>query len=150
MGAVTYPNEKVVDFITENLIPLQISNEAEPYIGQFNVKWTPRIFILDPNGKEHQSTLGFMKPENFIPSLELGMAKVDFDLECFEDCLSHLDHILTASPESSSAPEAVYLKGVAGYKKSGDAAPLKDAYNRLQKEYPDSEWTERASPYRLL
>jgi hypothetical protein len=150
MGAVTYPNEKVIALITENVIPLQLVSDTEPYASQFNVRWTPKIIILDPKGKEHQSTLGFMGPENFIASIELGLAKVDFDLGNIENCRRHLDKILTGLPKSSSAPEAVFLEGVTAFKISGSAEALKGAYNKLQEKYPDSEWTERASPYRLL
>jgi hypothetical protein len=31
-----------------------------------------------------------------------------------------------------------------------DPKPLKEAYERLQKEHPESEWTKRALPYRLI
>jgi hypothetical protein len=38
----------------------------------------------------------------------------------------------------------------AGDKLSGEAGPLKDAYNTLNDRYPDSEWAQRTQPYRLL
>jgi outer membrane protein assembly factor BamD (BamD/ComL family) len=57
---------------------------------------------------------------------------------------------LAEYPKSDSAPEAVYLRGVCGYKSTHAPKPLKEAYERLQAQYPSSEWTKRAYPYRLL
>ena len=36
------------------------------------------------------------------------------------------------------------------FKNTGNPAPLKEAYETLSSQYPDSEWTKRAYPYRLL
>lgn len=150
MDAVTYPDETVADFITDNLIALRLKYDTEPYASQFQVKWTPDIIILGPDGKAHQQSVGFMHAKDFIAFLELGMAKVDFDSDCFEDSLEHLENILSRFKDTPSAPEAVFLRGVNNYKKSGSPGPLKDAYEKLQADYPDNPWAKRASPYRLL
>jgi hypothetical protein len=150
MDAVTYPNSEVADFISKNLIPLRIGSDVDPYAGQFNVKWTPKILILDSTGKIHQDNVGFYPPEEFIASLELGMAKMDFDLDCLEETTSHLDHILAKYPQTPEAAEAIFIGGVAEYKKSGSGEPLKNAYKKLREKYPNSEWATRAAPYRLL
>lgn len=114
------------------------------------VKWTPTIFVLDQSGIIHQSIVGFLPPEEFIPALELGLAKVDFDLDCLDECQHHLNRILGSHPRSASAPEAVYLLGVTRFKMTEQSGALKEAYYQLQERYPDSDWTRRASPYRLL
>ena len=51
-------------------------------------------------------------------------------------------------PWSFAAPEAVYYRGVCGYKTTHEAGPLKKAYERIAKEYPNNEWVKRALPYR--
>lgn len=150
MDAVTYPDEIVADYIDDTFIPLRMSSDIQPYADDFQVKWTPRIIILDPTGAVHQSNVGFFPPEEFIPSLELGLAKVDFNQDCLEECRQHLNRILSSHPQSFSAPEAVYLKGVVKYKTIGDAKFLKEAYYQLQERYPASEWAQRTWPYRLL
>ena len=66
------------------------------------------------------------------------------------EAISAREELLAKYPRSDSAPEAIYIRGVSRYKSTHDAKPLKEAYERLQQEYPTSEWTERASPYRLL
>ncbi len=149
MGAVTYPNEKVADFITSRMVPLQALSDS-PLAADFKIKWTPTIIVLDYYGKEHHRTVGFFPPEEFIPSLLLGMGKIDFDTDQFDAAIIHFDTLLAEYPKSSSAPEAIYLRGVSRYKASHDAAPLKEAYEKLKAEYPASEWVKRAEPYSLL
>jgi tetratricopeptide (TPR) repeat protein len=150
MDTVTYPNPTVVQFIQRRMVPVQVAYNAQPLASEFNVKWTPTLITLDSEGKEHHRTLGFLPPRDLIPSLMLGIAKCHFDAEQLDAAISILEELLDEYPQSDSAPEAIYLRGVSRYKSAHDAKPLKEAYERLQKEYPSSEWTKRASPYRLL
>ena len=150
MGAVTYPDPKVVQFIQDHMIPLQVLFNAQPLAKEFNIKWTPTVITLDAEGKEHHRTVGFLPPEEFIPSLMLGIAKSHFDQEKYEEALSVLDKLLKEYPRSDSAPEAAYFQGVSKYKSTQDAKFLKAVYEKLQAEYPSSEWTKRAYPYRLI
>lgn len=150
MGAVTFPKPEVVDFITGNLIALRLPHDHKPLSEQFQVKWTPTLVTLDTEGKEHHRTVGFLPPEELIPSLLLGRAKVHFDHEQFEPALKSLETIINDYPKSSAAPEAIFLKGVCRYKHTQEPKPLKEAYEQLQKEHPGSEWAKRALPYRLI
>lgn len=150
MDAVTYPNPDVVAFVESSVVPLRLPFDHKPLSEEFQVKWTPTLVTLDGEGKEHHRTVGFLPPEELIPSLLLGKAKVNFDLDNFESAIETLKDILKAHSKSDSAPEAIYLLGVSRYKSTHEAKPLKDAYEKLQAEYPDSEWTKRAYPYRLL
>ncbi len=150
MDAVTYPNDKVIEFIQKNMIPLRVAFDAKPLSTDFDVKWTPTLITLDANGKEHQRSVGFLPPEELIPSLLLGIAKSYFNRERFSEALSNLDQLLADYPKSDAAPEATYLRGVCRYKSTHDPKPLKGAYEQLQANYPSSEWTKRAYPYRLL
>jgi hypothetical protein len=150
MGAVTFPDAKVMAFIKQNLIPIRLPHDHKPLAEQFQVKWTPALVTLDTEGKEHHRTVGFLSPEELIPSLLLGKAKIDFDHEDFAKALVSLEALLKDYPKSGAAPEAIFLRGVCGYKSTHTPKPLKEAYEKLAKDYPDSEWTKRAYPYRLL
>jgi tetratricopeptide (TPR) repeat protein len=150
MDAVTYPNPMVIEFIQKHLIPVQVAYNAQPLATDFNIRWTPTLITLDFDGKEHHRTVGFLSPEELIPSLMLGIAKCHFDAERFEQAISNLEKLLAEFRQSDSAAEAVYLHGVSRYKKTHKAEFLKEAYEKLQKDYPSSEWTKRALPYRLL
>ncbi len=149
MGAVTYPDARVAEFVISRMVPLQVPADS-PLAGDFKVKWTPTIAVLDFYGKEHHRTVGFFPPEEFVPNLLLGMGKIDFDIDQFNDAILNLDQLLAKFPKCDAAPEAIYLRGVARYKSSHNAAPLKEAYEKLKAEYPASEWTKRAEPYGLL
>ncbi len=150
MDAVTYPVEEVAAFIEQNVVALRVPTADEAMMAQFNVKWTPTLVTLDADGKEHHRTVGFFGPEELVPSLLLGLAKSDFELERFDDVIGKLDRILTLYPQSSAAAEAIFLRGVTLFKSTHQAAPLKDAYQTLAVKYPENEWTKRAYPYRLL
>jgi len=150
MDAVTYPDSGVTSFILEHMVPVRIAFDAEPHAKDFNVKWTPTIITLDYEGKEHHRTLGFLAPEDLVASLLLGMGKINFDTDEFDDALVNLDRVTSDYSKSNSAPEAIFFWGVSGYKSSHDPKKLKEAYERLQAEYPGSEWTKRAYPYRLI
>jgi len=150
MGAVTFPDSNVIDFITQHVIPLQLPHDHNPLSDKFRVKWTPTLVTLDAEGTEHHRTVGFLAPEDLIPSLILGRAKIHFDHENFEEALQSLDALLKDHPRSGAAPEAIFIRGVCLYKTTRQPKPLKDAYERLRADYPENEWTKRAYPYRLL
>lgn len=108
------------------------------------------LAVLDWSGKEHQRTVGLLPPEELIPSVLLGIAKIHFDLDQFGDTMAILDKILSDHAGSGAAPEAVFLKGVCGYKSTHNPTHLKEAYEKLKAAYPTSEWTKCVLPYRLL
>jgi len=94
MGAVTFPDAKVIAFIKQNVIPIRLPHDHKPLAEQFQVKWTPALVTLDMEGKEHHRTVGFLSPEELIPSLLLGKAKIDFDHEDFGKALTTLEDLL--------------------------------------------------------
>ncbi|MFZ2447109.1 MAG: hypothetical protein WAW37_12185 [Syntrophobacteraceae bacterium] len=150
MDAVTYPNPKVIDFLQNKVVPLQLKSDAQPYAADYMVKWTPSLLVIDGDGKEHHRILGFLPPVELIPSLLLGLGKARFNHDRFAEALECFEQVITEYAYSSSAPEAVFLKGVAMYKSTHQPGHLKDAYNLLQVRYHYSEWARRAYPYWLL
>ncbi len=150
MDAVSYPENKVVSFIEGNFIPVRLSFDNKPYGDKYNVKWTPTLVILSPEAQEHYRTVGFLGTEELLASLLLGLGKYYFDNDRFEEALSHFEQLAADYGQSSSAPEAIFLTGVCNYKRSHDPQPLKAAYEKLSAAFPNSEWTKRAYPYRLL
>lgn len=150
MDAVSYPDPRVVDFVTETVVPLRVPADSRPLADDFRVTWTPTLVTLDLYGKEHHRTVGFLPPEELIASLILGIGKCDYDGGAFNDAICRFDRILADYPKSGAAPEAVYLRGVSRFKGSHDPAALKEAYEKLTADYPASDWAKRAGPYRLL
>ena len=150
MGAVTYPDSRVAEFINGRMVPVQMLYDAQPFASTYTVKWTPTMIVLDGEGKEHHRIVGFLPPDEFLPALLLGIGKTAFDADELDKAMADLDKIITAYPRSAAAPEAMYLRGVVQFKKSHQAGPLKEAFEQLKRDYPASEWAKRATPYGLL
>ncbi len=150
MDTVTYPDKQVIRFIENTVIPLKLPHDSKPWADEYMVKWTPTLITANGGGKEHHRTVGFLPPEELIPSILLGVGKVHFDAERIDEALKFFDSIVEKYPRRDSTAEAIYLKGVCQYKSTHDAKPLKMAYEKLQMDYPTSIWTKRAYPYRLL
>lgn len=150
MDAVTYPDEKVASFLSESVIPLRVAHDHPTLAKQFGVKWTPTLVTLDTEGIEHHRTVGFLGPEELIPSVLLGLGKCFFETDRFDEALKVFERLLATSPQSDSAPEAIFLRGVSLYKSTKNPQPLRQAYDKLMAEYPQSEWARRAHPYRLI
>ena len=118
MDAVTNPDPALIDFISEALIPLRISSDAKPLSEDFNLKWTPTLITLGPDGKEHHRTVGFLEPKELIARFLLGEGKNFFDSDKFPEALKTLEKILADYKNTDAVPEAIYLRGVSQYKNS--------------------------------
>ena len=150
MDTVTYPDNKVIEYIKKSFIPLQIAYDAKPLSDDFNIKWTPTLITLGLDGKEHHRTVGFLDPDAFIANALLGIGKYHFDNDRYPEALSFFKTMIADHSKSNAVAEAIFLQGVSRYKNSGDPKPLKEAYESLSSRYPNSEWAQRAFPYRLL
>jgi hypothetical protein len=149
MDAVTYPKQNVIDMLDRHVIPVRTPFDGE-LAREFEAKWTPFLLFLDTNKKAHHKIVGFLPPEELIPAILVGVGKTFFDAQELDRAIKLLDEVIKEHPSSHAAPEAVYFRGVSEYKKTHSAEPLKQVYERLQAEYPESEWAKRAAPYRLL
>lgn len=150
MEAVTFADPQVINFISDHVIPVRIPVSSVTQATDFRVSWTPTLITLDLYGREHQRTVGFLPPADMIGSVLLGMGKVCLDNGQFNEAVIQFNTLLNGCPKSAAAPEAVYLRGVARFSASHDPAALKDIYQQLSSQYPESEWTRRAEPFTLL
>jgi tetratricopeptide (TPR) repeat protein len=150
MDAVSYPNPNVIAFFEKHLVPVRVLSTSQPLPQQFKVQWTPTLVLLDAMGEEHYRTVGFLSPEELIPSLLLGIAKSHFDRGQYSLAAKLLEQLLAEYPKSAAAPEATYYLGVARYKDTHNPGALKQAAEALQAHYFESEWAKRASVYQLL
>jgi hypothetical protein len=150
MGTVTYPNPGVAKFVDLNFIPVQVEVSNKELMEKYNVSWTPTILVLDADGKEHYRSVGFLQPDVFIATFELGKARYYLDLEQFAEARAMLEKLIDRCPVPEVVPEAVFFHGVATYKHTHDPKPLRAAYDTLMAKYPQSEWAKRAEPYKLI
>ena len=149
MEAVTYSNEKVIEFINKKVIPVRMHLD-NPLAADFNIQWTPSLVILDQNRREQYRSIGYLSAEELMPSVLLGICSMYSSSNESIMAVGCYEKILIDYPASIAAPEAVFQRAVSLYKRTHDARPLKEAYSHLQVNYPSSPWTKRAFPYRLL
>ncbi len=150
MREVTYPNEHVISFISENFVPLMIQCDfAKPneYMKQYHVRWTPTLFVLEPDGKPLYHIVGFLPPDELIAHLALVRAMDRYNHNRFDDAITRFREIVNKHPQSDAAAQAIFFEGVAGYKSAHDGKKLKQAYLELKEKYPQSLWTKKAIPY---
>jgi hypothetical protein len=150
MGAVTYPDGQVVKFVDDNFVPVQIEVSNTALMAQFQVKWTPTIIVLDADGNEVHRVVGFLPPEEFIPTFMVAKGTWYFNAEQHSEAQGMFDAARRDYPDSDAAAEAVFFLGVSRYKMTHDPKPLREAYETLVAKFPGSEWTKRAAPYRLI
>ena len=150
MGAVTYPNEGVAKFVDLNFVPVQVQSANKELADKYNVSWTPTILVLDADGKEHYRSVGFLQPDVFIATFELGKARYYLDREQFAEARALLEELIERCPVPEVVPEAIFYHGVASYKQTHDPKPLRKAYDTLTAKYPQSDWAKRAEPYKLM
>jgi hypothetical protein len=147
MDAVTYPDEHVIEFMNEHIVPVRVNISSEPLPQQFNVQWTPTLVLLDTEQKEHHRIVGWLATEELIASLLLGIGKSQLDHGELSTAATTLDRLLADYAATDAAPEAQYLRGVVAFKETGDLQALKEMREQLVAKYPASEWTKRASVY---
>lgn len=150
MGAVTYPNDKVVKFVDYNFIPVQIQVSNTALMQQFKISWTPTLILLDADGNEKYRVVGFQAADDFIATFMVAKGRFYFDREEYPEALGMFEEALTNYPQSQPAAEAIFFQGVARYKSTHDPKPLRESYETLTARFPQSEWTKRADPYRLI
>lgn len=150
MGAVTYPNEKVVKFVDYNFIPVQIQVSDTALVEQFKVTWTPTIIVLDGDGHEIKRVVGFLPPDDFLATFMVGKGNWHFTAGQYPEAQAMYEEALTTYPNSDAAAEAVFFLGVSRYKATHNPKPLREAYEKLKAKFPQSEWAKRAEPYRLI
>lgn len=150
MDSVTYSSDEVIQFVNNYMIPVRIDYDKRSAYMQYNVFWTPTLFVLDYQGNEVQQTTGFLEPDKFLALMYLGLAKVHLAYGDFDAANVHFKRLFEKYPTSSAVPEALYFSGVNQFKQKNDPKQLKQAYVDLQNRYPDSSWTKRAVPYSHL
>lgn len=112
---------------------------------RFGAQWTPTVIIADPKGTEHYRFEGFLPAGEFLPQLQLGLAKTAFATGDFGKAESLYRQIVREYPHADIAPEALYWAGVSKYKGSGDGTALNETARAFESQYANSVWAKKAS-----
>ena len=141
-----YPEPRVDQLVRENFLPVRIQVRENPQaMERFDVQWTPTIVLLGSNGKEQHRIEGFLDTEDFLAQLTLGLAKIAFARQEWDQAGQRYAEVLDRFPATDAAPEAQYWRGVTRYKATNDAAALGETARAFKERYADSTWARKAS-----
>ena len=146
MGAVTYPNPEVQRFVEQHFIPVQFNiGERPEAIEEFNSAWTPTLIVRDAEGREYRRSLGYLDPFRFLGEMSLARLMESVhrrdDKAAYERAKGALQR---TKGDPAREPEALYFESVAAYKVAHDPAKLKEGWERLMDQFPDSDWAKKA------
>jgi hypothetical protein len=146
MDTVTYPDSRVAQFIEQHFVAarVRVKDNAE-LVKVYLVGWTPNVVVLDDTGHIHYRVEGFLPPHDFIARLALGDGKYRLNRKQFARAAEQFEQVAQRHSGTEAGAEALYWLGVARYKETHDAAQLRGGWQRLAREYPNSEWTKRSN-----
>lgn len=129
-------------------MPLEAHIKEHPaYFHRFDVPWTPTVLILDSKGVERHRIEGYLPMDEFRSQLELGLARVAFMNKNWADAERRYTDVLDRYPDSQSAPEALYWKGISHYKATNDHTVLGELPELFRQKYPDSIWALKTAAW---
>lgn len=147
MDTVTYPDDRVTEFIETNLVATKISFKDNRDLSfRMGAHWTPQVQFIDPADTQmHHEFVGFLPPEDFLAEASFAMGKIAYDRGRFGEASDWWRKTAEDFPATETSPRALYYLGVSEYKRTKDHQGMFDVWRRLLKNYPDSSWATRAS-----
>lgn len=171
LDEVTYPDAKASELLN-SMIAVKWDAEKDPWLAtakQYKVSAYPTLIVLGPDGKEVDRHLGFLEAAEFVATIdgyrngigtiealekELRAKPDDIDL-MFKVGMKHAEAgragdaaaVLTKAieldpkNEKGRNAEILYALGEANYV-DGQYADAKPYYDRLLREYADSDWAD--------
>jgi hypothetical protein len=141
-----YPAPAVTALIRDNLRTVRIHIKEQPTMWKrFDIRWTPTILILGPDGHEARRIEGFLPADEFMGQIRLGLAFVFANKKDWKSAQRWFEEAARESANTDAGPEALYWAGVAKYSDSHNAEALKETSRRFATQYQGSSWAKRAS-----
>ena len=129
-------------------MPLEAHIKEHPaYFHRFDALWTPSVLILDSKGVERHRIEGYLPTDEFRAQLEMALARVAFMNKDWANAEQRYGAIVEQHPNSKSAPEALYWKGVSRYKATNDHTVLGEMPGQFKEKYPDSVWALKTAAW---
>jgi len=112
---------------------------------RFGVQWTPTVLLLDLDGVERHRIEGYLPPADFAAQLLLGLGHAAFAAGDYAQAEPRFEQVVEKYPETESAAEAQYWKGVSRYKATNDPSALGETAAAFSRRYSDTSWAKKAS-----
>lgn len=117
------------------------------YFHRFDALWTPTTLVLDSKGTERHRIEGYLPNDEFRAQLELGLARVAFMGKNWAEAERRYAEVLEHYPDSKSAADALYWRGVSNYKKTNDHTVLSKVAEEFKQKYSDSLSALKSTPW---
>lgn len=112
---------------------------------RFEIRWTPTVLVLAPDGSEVRRVEGFLPKEELLGQLGLALGYLGVKRKDWTAARQEFDDVVQQYPDTSAGPEALYWSGVAKYSASHDASELRALGKQFKERYTDTAWAKRAS-----
>jgi hypothetical protein len=111
----------------------------------FDLLWTPTLVVLDHHGHRLRQVVGYLPPAQFLAELSLvrGLSALRSGRAAAAEDL--LQQVVIDFPGSDAAPEALYWRGVAAYRRSRDKEELWGVWQELVVTFPWSVWAMKTT-----
>jgi uncharacterized protein YyaL (SSP411 family) len=141
-----YPDPQVSELISRQFVPVRVHVKEQPTMWKrFNIRWTPTVLILAPDGAEAFRLEGYLPRDEFLAQLHLGLGFLAVNQKKWQPARQEFESVVERFPETDAAPEALYWAGVAKYSDSHDPNELKALGRQFKERYTDTGWAKRAS-----
>ena len=141
-----YPDSLVSELISRQFVAVRIHIKEQPTMWKrFNIRWTPTVLILAPDGTEAYRIEGFLPRDEFLAQLHLGLGFMAVNQKSWQPAREEFESVVANFPNTDAAPEALYWAGVAKYSDSHDASELKALGKQFKERYTNTSWAKRAS-----
>ncbi len=141
---MTYRDPAVQVAVAERFVPLKLDLAADrAVVRPLNVVWTPTLLFADRRGVVSHEGINFLPPADFLDLLDVGEALVRLRWAEYDRALARLAAVTDRDPDSPSAPEALYWRGIVTYLKAGSAEAMAGVWDDLRRRFPRSIWAKR-------
>ncbi|NML21430.1 thioredoxin family protein [Pseudoflavitalea sp. G-6-1-2] len=150
MDSLTYEDEQVQEYLSENYIVLKCNVAAVD--GAFAktflttaVIWTPSLYIYSPEGVILRTVVGYVSPAQFLTELGIGRAAHQMRRRHFAEAGELLEQLPFAAQYPALHAEAIYWAGIAAFFQHQNSFDhLVGYWADLRKKYPETTWAEKA------
>ena len=111
---------------------------------RFNIRWTPTVLVLAPDGSEGRRIEGFLPRDELLGQIELGLGFLAVNRKDWAAARHQFEQVVEQYPDTAAGPEALYWSGVAKYSASHDPSELKSLGRQFKERYTDTAWAKRA------
>jgi hypothetical protein len=140
-----YPAPAVTALINEQFLVARVHAKEQPAMWhRYDIRWTPTVIVLSPDGEEVRRIEGFLPVDDFLGALRLALGYLAANAKQWTDAARWFDQAAQLG-ETDAGPEGMYWRGVARFSASHDHAVLPALRKELEARYPNSGWARRST-----